>query len=99
MTPRQSILLADLEKAARMALDASALMDHISHHLHGSVARYNWVGFYLVDKATPRSLVLGPHAGSFTPVERISFDQALCAPAADTRKSLSATQAPTHTPY
>jgi L-methionine (R)-S-oxide reductase len=92
MTPRQTILLAELEKAARMALDASALMDHISHHLHGNIARYNWVGFYLVDKTTPRSLVLGPHAGSFTPVERISFDQGLCGAAADTGKTVVVNQ-------
>jgi len=31
------------------------------------MARYNWVGFYLVDPADPGYLIVGPYAGSFTP--------------------------------
>jgi GAF domain-containing protein len=57
-------------------------MKHIAQRLHETKARYNWVGFYLVDPADPGILVVGPYAGSFSPNVRIPLDTGLCGAAA-----------------
>ena len=63
-------------------------MQRISERVHAEMARYNWVGFYLLDKDDPNRLVLGPFAGSFTPLESISLDQGLCGSAAATGRTV-----------
>ena len=63
-------------------------MDHIVQKLHATMTRYNWVGFYLLDKSTRDALVLGPHVGSFEPHERVSLDKGLCGSAASTGKTV-----------
>jgi len=63
-------------------------MEYISRRLHEQVARYNWVGFYLMENSIPPVLVLGPHSGSFTPHERIPLDRGLCGAAATTGKTV-----------
>ena len=78
--------LAELKRFAASAVSAEALMQRISDCLHEKMVRYNWVGFYMVDKADPKVLVLGPFSGTFTPHERIPFDQGLCGAAASTGK-------------
>ena len=70
--------LADIKRFAVTAASAEALMQHIADCLHEKMVRYNWVGFYMVDKADPKVLVLGPFSGTYTPHERIPFDQGLC---------------------
>ena len=60
-------LLEEFSTYAQTALTATALMTHIAQRLHDQAARYNWVGFYLVDKADPGTLVVGPYVGSFSP--------------------------------
>lgn len=59
-------------------------MQHISQRIHMHIPRYNWVGFYLFDAKDSSTLVLGPHAGSFTPNPKISLGQGLCGSAAAT---------------
>ena len=78
--------LADIKRFAVTAASAEALMQHIADCLHEKMVRYNWVGFYMVDKADPKVLVLGPFSGTYTPHERIPFDQGLCGAAASTGK-------------
>ena len=80
-------LLKEFGYAAQSSRTVDALMDTIVQRLHDTMTRYNWVGFYLVDKARPGSLALGPHVGSFEPHERISLDKGLCGAAATTKKS------------
>jgi GAF domain-containing protein len=63
-------------------------MTHISQRLHDQLARYNWVGFYLVDPADPGMLVVGPYVGSFSPNVRIPINQGLCGAAATTRQTV-----------
>jgi L-methionine (R)-S-oxide reductase len=63
-------------------------MEAIVQRLHDTMTRYNWVGFYLIDKARPGSLLLGPHVGSFEPHESISLDKGLCGAAATTKKTV-----------
>src|ERR1700681_3916271 len=81
-------LLQEIEALAVAAPNAETLMQRISDHIHSVMARNNWVGFYLVDKADPRVLVLGPFVGSFSPLTRIPFEQGLCGAAAASGKTL-----------
>lgn len=57
-------------------------MEHIAQRLHEMMARYNWVGFYLLDPADPGILLVGPFVGSFTPNARIPLNTGLCGAAA-----------------
>jgi len=75
-------LVKEFEDFAVSAASAESLMQYVSERIHLHVPRYNWVGFYLLDKYDSSSLVLGPHTGSFTPKAKISFDEGLCGLAA-----------------
>lgn len=88
MSFRYKELLARIEQAQNDAGNAQALMQSISELLHAEIARFNWVGFYLISKTDPDVLVLGPFTGSFTPVDRIPLHQGLCGTAASTGKSV-----------
>ena len=81
-------LLKEFGYAAQSARTVDALMDTIVQRLHDTMTRYNWVGFYLLDKARPGTLVLGPHVGSFEPHESISLDKGLCGAAATSKKTV-----------
>ncbi|HEY4678454.1 MAG TPA: GAF domain-containing protein [Candidatus Angelobacter sp.] len=81
-------LLQEFRSFADTAANATALMTHISQRLHSELARYNWVGFYLVDKADPGMLVVGPYVGSFSPNTRIPINKGLCGAAATTKKTV-----------
>ena len=81
-------LLKDFGYVAQSARTVDALMDKIVQRLHDTMTRYNWVGFYLVDKTRPGSLNLGPHVGSFDPHESVSLDKGLCGAAATSRKTV-----------
>jgi L-methionine (R)-S-oxide reductase len=81
-------LLKDFGYVAQSARTLDALMEAIVQRLHDTMTRYNWVGFYLVDKTRPNSLNLGPHVGSFDPHESVSLDKGLCGDAASTRKAV-----------
>jgi len=82
MTAEHDQLLHEFEDSARTAPTATSLMEHIAKRLHEEKARYNWVGFYLVDSADANILVVGPYAGSFAPNVRIPLDTGLCGAAA-----------------
>jgi len=81
-------LLKDFGYVSQSARTADALMEHMVQKLHGSMTRYNWVGFYLLDKASRNVLLLGPHVGSFEPLDRVSLDKGLCGAAASTGKTV-----------
>ena len=82
MTPVHQQLHNELQEFARTAPSSKSLMERIAKHLHEKQARYNWVGFYLVDPADPSFLIVGPYAGSFTPNARIPLNTGLCGAAA-----------------
>jgi len=82
MTPGQKELLQEVQEIARTAASAQAVMEGIAKRLHEKMARYNWVGFYLVDPADAGYLIVGPYVGSFTPNARIPLDRGLCGAAA-----------------
>jgi GAF domain-containing protein len=82
MTPTHEELLKEFQEFAPRAPSGSALMEHIAKHLHEKMARYNWVGFYLIDPGDPGILLVGPFVGSFTPNARIPLNVGLCGAAA-----------------
>jgi len=88
MTAEHKGLLQEFQECAKSAGTATALMQHIAQRLHEKMARYNWVGFYLVDKADPNMLVMGPYVGSFTPNVCIPLQSGLCGAAATTRQTV-----------
>jgi L-methionine (R)-S-oxide reductase len=79
-------LLQEFRSFAGGARTAKSLMEHIAQGLHEKMARYNWVGFYLLDPADPGILVVGPYVGSFTPNARIPLNTGLCGAAASSGK-------------
>ena len=57
--------------------------------LHEKLTRYNWVGFYLLEKEGDHDiLVLGPFKGTMTPHTRIPLNQGICGAAASTGKTI-----------
>ena len=78
MTPAHRELLKELQAYATTAPTIEALMEHMAKRLHEKMARYNWVGFYLVDPADAGYLIVGPFAGSFTPNARFTLNTGLC---------------------
>jgi L-methionine (R)-S-oxide reductase len=81
-------LLKEFEEFSRSASNAESVMKRVSERIHMHIPRYNWVGFYLVDKKDSFKLVLGPHTGSFTPAQTISLDQGICGSAASTNRTV-----------
>jgi L-methionine (R)-S-oxide reductase len=83
-------ILQEIQQMAITATNADKLMQEIADRIHSAMARYNWVGFYLVDKQEPQVLVVGPYTGSFIPNARIPFGQGMCGAAAVSRKTIVA---------
>jgi L-methionine (R)-S-oxide reductase len=92
-------LLTEFEKLSQSAPAVETLMTKISHRLHEAMARYNWVGFYLMENSTPPALLVGPYAGSFVPRARIPLDQGLCGAAATTKKTVVVNNVPADPRY
>jgi L-methionine (R)-S-oxide reductase len=84
-----SDLIPDLDALARSATTSDALMKGIVALLHEKLTRYNWVGFYMLEKEADRDvLVLGPFKGTMTPHTRIPLNQGICGAAAFTGKTI-----------
>jgi L-methionine (R)-S-oxide reductase len=92
-------LLQEFEIQARSAAGTEPLMQLIARRLHEEKARYNWVGFYLMEDSTPEILRLGPYVGSFVPIERIPLDKGLCGAAATQKKTVVANNVPADPRY
>ncbi len=88
MMPAHEELLQEFQDFAKSAPTAQSVMERISQRLHEKMARYNWVGFYLVDPADSGILLVGPFVGSFTPNARIPLDRGLCGAAARTGQTV-----------
>ena len=67
-------------------------MTGIVNCLHERMLKYNWVGFYMIEKSLaanqPPMLVLGPFAGAMTPHTRIPLNQGICGAAATSGKTV-----------
>src|SRR5262245_41185426 len=86
--PKHKELLEEFEGYASGSRLVQPVIDYSARRLHEQVARYNWVGFYLMETSVPPVLVLGPHSGSFTPHQRIPLDRGLCGAAATLGKTV-----------
>lgn len=87
MSNRYNGLLSRVQQAAIAAGSAEGLMQDISDLLHSEIARFNWVGFYVLSKKEG-ALILARFTGSFTPLQRVSLDQGLCGAAASMARSV-----------
>jgi L-methionine (R)-S-oxide reductase len=76
----------ELDQMAAGAPSVEDLMTFIVGRLQEYLPKYNWVGFYMIEKpATPADepmLVLGPYVGATTPHKRIPLNQGICGAAA-----------------
>jgi L-methionine (R)-S-oxide reductase len=79
----------ELNALAAGATSAQQLMEGITKLLHQRMLRYNWVGFYMLEKGGPQDvLVLGPFRGTMTPHTRIPLNQGICGAAASTGRTI-----------
>jgi L-methionine (R)-S-oxide reductase len=79
----------ELNSLAGSATSAQQLMEGITKLLHQKMLRYNWVGFYMLEKEGPQDvLVLCPFRGTMTPHTRIQLNQGICGAAASTGKTI-----------
>jgi len=81
-------LIPELETLAKNSTSAKLLMEGIVAFLHEKLTRYNWVGFYILEKEGGDVLVLGPFKGTMTPHTRIPLNQGICGVAASTGKTV-----------
>ncbi len=82
-------LIPPLDELAKNANSGDALMKGIVALLHERLTRYNWVGFYMIEREADRDiLVLGPFKGTMTPHTRIPLNQGICGAAASTGKTI-----------
>jgi len=82
-------LIATIDAVAAQASSAEELMTAIVALLHKKLPKYNWVGFYMLEKhSEPPILVLGPFRGAATPHTRIPLNQGICGAAATNGKTV-----------
>src|SRR4029077_1473246 len=84
-------IVDDLDRLSRASGSVEDLMWEIVKLLHDRLLKYNWVGFYMIEKSVPgraRMLALGPFQGAMTPHTRIPLNQGICGAAASTGKTV-----------
>ena len=84
-------LYKELEVLADGAKTVEDLMSRIVERLHKRLPHFNWVGFYMIEKAGAGEdpmLVLGPYVGAETPHKRIPLNQGICGAAVSTGQTL-----------
>jgi L-methionine (R)-S-oxide reductase len=87
--PNSREMIGELNVLAASASSAQDLMEGITKLLHQKMLRYNWVGFYMLEKEGKQDmLVLGPFRGTMTPHTRIPLNQGICGAAASTGKTI-----------
>ena len=81
-------LISELDALAKSAPSGEALMKAIVALLHEKLTKYNWVGFYMLEKIGGDTLVLGPFKGTMTPHTRIPLNQGICGAAASSGRTI-----------
>lgn len=81
-------LLNSIDAALAAAPGRDAALAATCKLIHGRLDGYDWVGFYLVDPASPRELVLGPYVGDATDHVRIPFGRGICGQVAESEQTL-----------
>jgi len=78
-----------VESLSSEARSADQLMKDITVLLNQQMLKYNWVGFYMLERgAKPPVLVLGHYQGAMTPHTRIPLNQGICGAAASSGKTV-----------
>jgi len=80
-------LLKGLRSALDGETDAVAMLSTVVCELHHAFEHFDWTGFYRVDPAKERELVVGPYQGAHGCL-RISFDRGVCGKAARDKKTV-----------
>jgi GAF domain-containing protein len=73
---------SEIDVLARTSASGRELMERICKKLNERMLKYNWVGFYMIDKDDPELLVLGPYIGAMTPHTKIRLHEGICGAAA-----------------
>lgn len=96
-----SSLRIELSALAAAAYSAAELMTQIAEKLNFSLLRYNWVGFYLIEKFAVGEgvLVLGPFAGTINTYSEIPLRQGICGAAATSGETILVSDAATDPRY
>jgi L-methionine (R)-S-oxide reductase len=84
-------VLQELDRLTQAAGSVEDFMWEVVKLLHDRMLKYNWVGFYMLEKssnAQPSMLVLGPFQGAMTAHTRIPLNQGICGAAASTGKTV-----------
>jgi len=82
-------VIAEVDSLPAKAVSAEDLMESIVRLLDEKLARYNWVGFYILElNGDPNMLVLGPFRGAITPHTRIPLNQGICGAAASSGRTI-----------
>lgn len=86
------LLVSELDAIAQSAGSVEELMTLIAGRLQQHLPKYDWVGFYMVEKSSQPGaedvLVLGPYVGAPTPHSRIPLHQGICGAAAASGKTI-----------
>ena len=87
---KTQLVKKEIDHLASTALTPEELMQGIVSKLNQRMLKYNWVGFYMLEKAPgqPATLVLGPFVGAMTPHTRIPLNQGICGAAASSGKTM-----------
>ena len=85
---KSSEIIPQLDALARAATSSEQLMKSIVVLFHEKLTRYNWVGFYMLEREGGDTLVLGPFKGTMTPHTRIPLNQGICGAAAFSGKTI-----------
>ena len=89
--PKSQTIDSVRDEVARLAANARSaheLMTRMVALLHEQMLKYNWVGFYMLEKEGGDVLVLGPFKGTMTPHTRIPLNQGICGAAASSGKTI-----------
>ncbi|PYX05196.1 MAG: diguanylate cyclase [Acidobacteria bacterium] len=84
-------IMNELERLTQAAGSVEDFMWEIVKLLHDRMMKYNWVGFYMLDRASSSQapmLVLGPFQGAMTVHTRIPLNMGICGAAASTGKTV-----------
>lgn len=67
--------------------NAASLLWHLFHSLPAPSSDVNWAGFYVIDKANPTQLILGPFQGKVA-CQTIAIGKGVCGTVADKATTL-----------
>jgi GAF domain-containing protein len=79
----------EIDRLNADAKTADKFMEGITRVLHEKMLKYNWVGFYMLERGAQEPvLLLGPYQGAMTPHTRIPLHQGICGAAASTGRTV-----------